>query len=78
MTTSDSTPSFVKDIQPLFREEDRDTMKFAFDLWKYDDVRQHADTILERLEDGSMPCDGEWLEEYISLFSRWIDAGMPA
>jgi hypothetical protein len=78
MTTSDSTPSFAKDIQPLFREGDRRVMKFAFDLWSYDDVREHADNILERLEDGSMPCDGEWPEEQIDLFSRWIEAGMPA
>lgn len=78
MTTNDSAPSFAKDIQPLFREEDRDTMKFAFDLWKYDAVRQHADNILERLEDGSMPCDGAWPEEHITLFSRWIETGMPA
>ena len=78
MTTNNSTPSFANDIQPLFREDDRDNMKFAFDLWKYDDVRRHAEIILERLEDGSMPCDGAWPEEHITLFSRWIEAGMHA
>ena len=76
--TGNSTPSFARDIQPLFREDDRAVMMFAFDLWSYDDVREHAEDILERLEDGSMPCDGEWPEEQITLFSRWIEAGMPA
>ncbi len=78
MATEDSTPSFARDIQPLFREDDRDAMEFAFDLWSYDDVRTHAQDILERLEDGSMPCDGEWLEEQVAQFRGWIEAGMPA
>ena len=70
--------SFTRDIQPLFREEDRNAMDFAFDLWDYNDVRTHAENILERLADGTMPCDGEWPDEQIALFRRWIDAGMPA
>lgn len=78
MTTGNSAPSFKQDIQPLFREEDRDSMEFLFDLWDYKDVCAHATIILERLEDGSMPCDGEWPEEQISLFRRWIDGGMLA
>jgi len=78
MPTSNSTPGFVQNIQPLFREEDRESMNFLFDLWKYDDVRANADVILERLEDGSMPCDGEWPPEQIELFRHWIEAGMPA
>jgi hypothetical protein len=78
MTTSHDAPGFARDIQPLFREEDRESMNFVFDLWNYDDVRAHAELILERLEDGSMPCDGEWPPEQIELFRRWIEAGMPA
>jgi hypothetical protein len=78
MTTSNDAPSFARDIQPLFREDDRESMNFVFDLWNYHDVRAHADVILERLEDGSMPCDGEWPTEQIELFRRWIEAGMPA
>ena len=53
-------------------------MDYVFDLWSYDDVRVHAENILDRLSDGSMPCDGEWPEAQIDLFRRWIDAGMPA
>ncbi len=78
MTTKANTPSFARDIKPLFRESDRDSMDFAFDLWDYHDVSTYAQDILERLADGSMPCDGEWPEEQIAQFRRWIDAGMPA
>ena len=78
MTTGSTTPGFAQDIKPLFREEDRDAMVYVFDLWEYNDVRDQADTILERLEDGSMPCDGEWPEERIELFRDWITAGTPA
>lgn len=72
------TPTFARDIKPLFREEDRDAMDFAFDLWEYNDVRDHADDILARIEDGTMPCDEEWPEERLELLRRWINAGMPA
>lgn len=78
MTTVDNTPSFARDIQPLFRETDRESMIFAFDLWNYHDVRTHAHDIIGRLTEGSMPCDGEWPEEQIARFRRWIEAGMPA
>ena len=78
MATHNSAPSFARDILPLFREDDRDAMIFAFDLWDYKDVCMHTQDILERLEDGSMPCDDEWLEEQITQFQRWIDIGMPA
>ena len=71
-----SRPSFAADIRPLFREDDREAMEFAFDLFEYEDVRENAAAILERLEDGSMPCDGEWPEEQVARFRAWIDAGL--
>jgi hypothetical protein len=77
MATEDSTPSFARDIQPLFRESDRESMDFAFDLWDYHDVSAHAQDILERLADGTMPCDEEWPEQQITQFRRWIEGGMP-
>ncbi len=52
-------------------------MSFAFDLWEYADVSQHADAILERLEAGSMPCDGAWPQEQIAAFRAWIAGGKP-
>ena len=78
MTAQESTPSFARDIQPLFRARDRASMSFAFDLWDYHDVSAHAEDILERLTEGTMPCDGEWPEEQITRFRRWVEAGMPA
>lgn len=70
--------SFAKDIKPLFREEDRDAMDYIFDLWSYDDVSQNAALILERIEDGTMPCDKEWPPEQIELLRCWINGGKPA
>jgi hypothetical protein len=43
-------------------------MSCAFDLWSVDDVRTHAAGILERLRNGSMPCDGAWPEDRIAVF----------
>lgn len=73
-----AAPSFAQDIRPLFRADDRDTMEWAFDLHSYESVRENAAAILERLEDGSMPCDGEWPPEQIERFRAWIAAGTPA
>ena len=38
MATEANFPSFARDIQPLFREKDRASMKRRFDLWNYRDV----------------------------------------
>ncbi len=53
-------------------------MRFAFDLWSYDDVRTHADAILERVRNGTMPCDGVWPPERVETFQRWVSSGTPA
>jgi hypothetical protein len=66
------------DIQPLFREKDRDEMLWAFDLWNIENVRQHSALILRRLEGGEMPCDDPWPAENVALFREWIAAGTPA
>ena len=74
---SDGEPiSFEADIKPLFREGDRRSMNFAFDLWSYDDVSSRAAGILQRLEDGSMPCDGAWPAAQVQTFRRWTETGM--
>ena len=72
---ADRPVSFARDIRPLFRPSDRASMDFAFDLWDVDDVRSNADAILERLQDGSMPCDDTWPRERVELFGRWIATG---
>lgn len=70
--------SFATDIRPLFRDSDIEEMSFAFDLSDYDDVKDNADAIYERLSEGSMPCDGEWPEDNVDLFRQWMDEGYPA
>ena len=69
--------SFAEDVKPLFREEDRNSMDFAFDLWSYDDVKANADLILERVEDGTMPCDETWSEVNLQVLRSWIADGCP-
>jgi CDGSH-type Zn-finger protein len=69
---------FADHIKPLFRRMDRDSMKFAFDLWAHEDVAAHAEAILQRLQAGTMPCDGAWPPEWVAGFERWIRAGTPA
>ena len=71
----DETVSFEAHIKPLFREHDRQSMTFAFDLWSHDDVRAHAAGILDRLRNGTMPCDGAWPPEQIEVFQRWTETG---
>jgi hypothetical protein len=77
MPDADQALSFEKDIKPLFRERDKRSMRFAFDLSSYEDVRQHADAILARLREGSMPCDGAWPRAQVELFQRWTESGAP-
>jgi CDGSH-type Zn-finger protein/truncated hemoglobin YjbI len=68
--------SFEKHVRGLFRQQDQRSMKFAFDLWAYDDVKQNARAILERLQNGTMPCDGAWSQKKIDAFNRWVTTGM--
>jgi hypothetical protein len=75
---SDREISFEQDIRPLFRETDRESMEFAFDLWSRDEVAENSDAILERLRNATMPCDGAWEDGQIALFQSWVDTGMPA
>ena len=76
MTTDAGKPvSFESDVKPLFRERDRQSMQSHFDLWSHDDVSRHADAILGRLRDGTMPCDGSWPQAQVDLFQRWAESG---
>jgi hypothetical protein len=70
--------SFERDIKPLFRAKDRDSMMQAFDLFDYDDVVENADAIAGALRSGQMPCDGAWPGEQVDKLQEWIDAGTPA
>jgi hypothetical protein len=69
-------PRFETLIKPLFRENDRRSMQFAFDLWSHGDVKEHAGDILERVSNGTMPCDEAWPPERVAVF-RNFENGMP-
>jgi hypothetical protein len=75
--TADEAPTFDAHVKPLFREQDRASMTFAFDLWSHEDVSENADAILNRLQEGTMPCDAAWPRERVEVFERWIAAGKP-
>jgi hypothetical protein len=78
LTPSPEPLSFESDIKSLFREDpDRSSMLAisGFDLHRYEDVRDHADDIAAKLGDGTMPCDGGWPPNRITIFLRWIDDG---
>jgi hypothetical protein len=68
---------YERDLRPLFREKDVQSMSAALDLSSYDDVKARAKKILEKLADGSMPCDGSWPEDRVAVFRAWVDAGYP-
>jgi hypothetical protein len=78
VAANDDAISFEEHIRPLFRESDRESMEFAFDLWSRDEVAENSGAILERLRDGTMPCDDPWSDEQIQVFQSWVDAGAPA
>jgi hypothetical protein len=78
-TSSAEVPGFEQDIKPLFRPQDVSSMLAfgGFNLHKYEDVKNRADAILERLRI-DMPCDGLWPASDIAKFEAWKDGGTPA
>ena len=70
--------SFERDIKPLFRTKDRDSMLRRFDLFDYEDVVEHASAIVGALRSGKMPCDGAWANAQVDTLQQWIDQGTPA
>jgi hypothetical protein len=43
---ADAALSFERDIRPLFRPEDQESMAWGFDWSSYDEVKEHATAIL--------------------------------
>ena len=81
MTDEETIPSisFSSDIRRLFRDRDIVAMKSfgLFDLFDYEDVVQNYTSILLRLEDGDMPCDGRWPPHQVELFRVWGQINFP-
>jgi hypothetical protein len=75
MTNVPSVISFANDVSPLFRAKDVSAMRRFFDLSNYADVRAHAEAILARLSNGSMPCDGQWPQDRVGIFRGWMEGG---
>jgi hypothetical protein len=73
----DEPVSFEAHVKPLLRQRDRDSMRFAFDLWSHEDVSTHAQEILARLRAGTMPCDGAWPADRVDVLARWATSGTP-
>jgi twitching motility protein PilT len=70
--------SFDQDIKPLFRQEDRVAMSWAFDLWDLDSVRANSAAILDHLERGNIPVDVDpWLDADVERFRAWVHNPKP-
>ncbi|MGA8034704.1 MAG: hypothetical protein WA823_08520 [Candidatus Acidiferrales bacterium] len=75
--------SFQKDIRPLFTDRDIQGMMKAFNLAKYEDVKKNAAPIYDRIRaigGAVMPPppprgEGQWPQERIELFAKWIADG---
>jgi len=67
--------SFARDIRPLFRDRDIQSMQFAFDLASYEDVQENRRRSTQALAAGQMPCDAAWADENVRRFRSWLDTG---
>ena len=69
--------SFARDILPMFRDSDVDSMQsYGLDLSSYDEVKNKAQAIYVTLAEGTMPCDGAWPKDRVDTLKRWMDEGM--
>jgi twitching motility protein PilT len=70
--------SFERDIKPLFDEEQRARVKWAYDLWDYASFKENAAEILKRIEAEDSPFEGGWPEERLALLRSWLREGLMA
>lgn len=70
-------PVFELHILPMIRASDREHMLFKLDMWDYDAVVAHADTIATRaaVDMPTAATGGPWPEEWVALFQRWRETG---
>lgn len=71
------TPVFELHIRPLIRLIDREGMLWAFDLFDYDQLVQHAEQIADRSAVDMPPLTkgGPWPQEFVDIFRRWMVTG---
>jgi hypothetical protein len=78
LSATDEPIRFEQHIKPLFQERDRQSMKMCVRPLvirrRRREQRRHTGTLRE----GTMPCDGAWLDEQIAFFEGWVEAGTPA
>jgi hypothetical protein len=75
--------TFHDDILPLFTERDINGMSKAFNLASYDDVKEHAAIIYDRIRGiggALMPPppprgEGPWSQSRVELFAKWMADG---
>ncbi len=70
--------SFERDVKPLFAELERMALLWAYDLWDYASVKEHAAQILERIEKGDPPFNGSWPEDRLATFRSWMQKARTA
>ncbi|MGH2556607.1 MAG: ATPase, T2SS/T4P/T4SS family, partial [Actinomycetota bacterium] len=70
--------SFERDIKPLFDEAQRTEMKWAFDLWNYESVKENISEIVKRIENGDKPFQDGWPAEQLALLRSWMREGLMA
>ena len=67
--------SFEQHIRPLFREQDRQSMSFAFDLWSVTTCAPTPPGSWPGCATAPMPCDAAWPQDRIATFQRWTESG---
>ena len=82
METTDSSPSFEKDIRPLFSSDDIDhmaAMGVLLDDYQYMSDPGNAQAVYDYLAgalEPRMPPGGPyWTDEQLDLFSTWMKSG---
>jgi twitching motility protein PilT len=78
LTGSRNGLSFERDIKPMFKEDQRMQMKWAFDLWDYDNVKENISDILKRIEGGDVPFEDGWPKEQLAVLRSWMREGLMA
>jgi len=85
--TAEDAPSLARDIEPKFRNLDRNCMAgrgifLADAAWMTDpaaafDFADHGNArhVFARLSNHSMPPGAPWSADWLQLYQRWMDAG---